>query len=261
MSANTNTSMRARTRDLTRLAWETLLFRHEAYVRHVARADTLKRGLTLLVAASLVAGILSLVINFVSDLRPVSAEVQRQEAAQGIEEFLRSFRTMRNYYDLPPDLEEEIVAYMKAGMEMGFRIEALPTRLPKPVGDVLTDLGAFLSLPFIRMTGWAGYAIWVLLVAKLLGGRATVAQQLGATALYAVPHVLDILGSVQCLGGIAGLVATAWGIAIYVKAVAVANEFSIGRAIVATVVPVLVGGTLALMGSLAMVIFLALVSA
>jgi hypothetical protein len=261
MSVNSNTSVGARTRDLIRLAWEALLFRHEAYVRHVARADTLKRGLTLLVAASLVAGILSFVVNFVSDLRPMSVAAQRQQAAQGIEEFLESLRTMRNYYDLPPGLEQEMVAYMKAGMEIGFRIEELPTRLPKPVGRLFTDLGAFLSLPFTRMAGWAGYAIWVLLVAKLLGGRATVAQQLGATALYAVPHVLDILGSVQCLGGMAGLVATVWGIAIYVKAVAVANEFSIGRAIVATVVPVLVGGTLALMGSLAMVLFLALASA
>jgi len=261
MSVNTNTSVRARTRELVQLAWETLLFRHEVYVGHVARADALKRGLMLLVAATLVAGMSSLAINLVSDLRPMSVEAQRQQAAQGVEEFLKSFRTMRDYYDLPPGLEEQIVAYMKAGMEMGFRIEELPTRLPKPVGRVLTDLGAFLSLPFSRMAGWAGYAIWVLLVAKLLGGRATVAQQLGTTALYAVPHVLDILGSVQCLGGIARLVATVWGIAIYVKAVAVANEFSIGRAIVATVVPVLVGGTLALMGALAMVLFLALASA
>jgi hypothetical protein len=61
---------------------------------------------------------------------------------------------------------------------------------------------------------------------------------------------LSILDVVRCLGGLLGLVAAVWGIAIYVKALAVANEFSIGRAIVAAVAPALVGAALALMGLL-----------
>ena len=56
-----------------------------------------------------------------------------------------------------------------------------------------------------------------------------------------------------------GLVATVWGIAIYVKAMAVANEFSIGRAVTATVVPALIGAALSLLGLLALLI-IALVS-
>jgi len=59
---------------------------------------------------------------------------------------------------------------------------------------------------------------------------------------------LDILGFVDCLGPFLGLVATVWGIAIYVKAVAIANDFSIGRAVVATVVPALIGLALTLLG-------------
>jgi len=118
------------------------------------------------------------------------------------------------------------------------------------VGVSLRSLGAFLSLPFGRLAGWIGYAMWVLLVAKLLGGRATVAQMLGATALYVAPHALDILSSVPCLGLVIGMVTTVWGIAIYVKAVAVANEFSISRAIAATVVPALAGATLVKLGLL-----------
>jgi hypothetical protein len=237
-------------KELLQLAWDVLLFRHEAYVQHAARDDTLKRGLTLLVVATLVAGALSFIINVVGDLRPGSIEAQRQEVEQGIQEFITSFRAIPQYSDLPPELEEQIVDTMRAGIEMGFQIEALPTPLPKPLGRVLEDLGAFLSLPFIRMTSWIGYTIWVLLVAKLLGGRATVSQALGATALYAIPHVLDILGFVSCLGSLLGLVATVWGIAIYVKALAVSNDLSIGQAIVATVVPALVGGALATLGAL-----------
>jgi hypothetical protein len=241
-------------RELLKLAWDALLFRHEAYTQHVARADVLKRGLTILVLVTLLAGVASLIVDVVGDLRPKSVEARLEEAEQAIREFVTSLRTMRQFSDVPPEFERKVTTYMRAAVRMSFRIEALPTRLPKPLGRVLRDLGAFLSLPFSRLAGWIGYGIWVLLVAKLLGGRATVSQMLGATALYAVPHVLDILGPVQCLGGVLGLVATVWGIAIYVKALAVANDFSVGRAVAATVLPALILATLSLLGALALLI-------
>ncbi|MDY7077020.1 MAG: hypothetical protein SXV54_08865 [Chloroflexota bacterium] len=50
-----------------------------------------------------------------------------------------------------------------------------------------------------------------------------------------------------------------WGIAIYVQALATANDFSVGRAIVATVVPAPVGGALAMLGLL-MLFIMALAS-
>lgn len=243
-------------KELLRFAWDVSLFRHESYVQHLARADALKRGLALLILVTLLSGVISLIINVIGDLRPMNIEAQRQAVEQGIQEFLSY---MRQFSDLPPDFEKVMRAYAQPGMEIGFRIAALPTPLPQPVGRVLEGLGAFLSLPFSRLAGWIGYGIWVFLVAKLLGGRATVSQMLGATALYAVPHVLDVLGFVPCLGPVLGLVATVWGIAIYVKALAVANDFSIDRAVVATVLPALVGAALALMGLLILFI-LALVS-
>ncbi len=245
-------------KELLELTWDVLMFKHEAYAQHVAHAGVLKRGLALLVIATLVAGTLSFIINVVNNLRPMSIEAQRREMEQSLQEFSTSLRDMQQYSgsDVPPEFEEQMTAYVQAAMEIGFAIEELHTPLPKLAGRVLTNLGAFLSLPFSRIAGWLGYTIWVLLVAKLLGGRATVAQALGATALYAVPHVLDILGFVRCLGGLLGLVATVWGIAIYVKALAVANDFDIGRAVVATVVPGLVGGGLAMVGALAFFILM-----
>jgi hypothetical protein len=45
-------------------------------------------------------------------------------------------------------------------------------------------------------------------------------------------------------------VATVWGVAIYVKAVAVANRFSLGRATAATVLPAMLGAVAALGGLL-----------
>jgi hypothetical protein len=241
-------------KELLRFTWDVLLFRHEAYAQHVTRTDILKRGLILLVSATLVAGFLSFARDLINDLRPMSIERQRQEAEEAIQQFNQSWRDMRQFTDVPPEVIEQINAYMRSSIEMGLRIEALPTRLPKPVGGVFEALGRLLSLPFSRMTRWIGYTIWVLLIAKLMGGRATAVQTLGATALYAVPHVLDILHVVPCLGGLLGLIATVWGIAIYVKALAVANEFSIGRSIVATVAPALIGGILAATGMLTLLI-------
>jgi hypothetical protein len=45
-----------------------------------------------------------------------------------------------------------------------------------------------------------------------------------------------------------------WGIAIYVKALAVANGFTIGRAIAATVVPAIFFAVLSLLGLLMILI-------
>jgi hypothetical protein len=238
-------------KELLQLAWDALLFRDEAYAQHVARADVLKRGLAVLVLVTLLAGVISLLVNFVGDLRPVSTEAQIAEVEQGIREF---FRAVGPYLDLPPKTQGIVFSYMRPAIQMGLRIANLPTPLPQPLGRLSESLGAFLSLPFSRLAGWMGYGIWVLLVAKLLGGRATAGQMLGATALYAVPHVLNILGVVPCLGGLLGLVATVWGIAIYVKALAVANDFTIGRAIAATVIPAVFFGILALLGLVAIFI-------
>jgi len=242
-------------RELLQLGWDALLFKDAAYVRHVARTDVLKRGLALLVLVTLLAGVVSLVVNVVGGLQPTDMEADLEEVEAGLREF---FESMQPFFPVPPDFERGVREGFKAarpGIEIGARIADLPTPLPKPVGVVLSNLGAFLSLPFSRLAGWLGYGIWVMLVAKLLGGRATISQMLGTTALYAAPHILDVLQPVPCVGGVLGLVATVWGIAIYVKALAVSNEFGTGKAILATLVPALVILLLSLVGLTGLVLF------
>lgn len=241
-------------KELLTLAWDVLLFKDDAYKQHVARADVLKRGLALLVVATLIAGTLSFIVGISRGLR--SVESQREQADQNVQEFVASFQDMQQYSDLPPEFTEMVIASIRAGVELGFGVAELSSPLPRSIGGVLSALGAFLSLPFTRMASWAGYTIWVLLIAKLMGGRATIAQALGATALYAVPHVLDILDIVPYLGGLLGLIATVWGIAIYVKALAVANDFDIGRAVAATVIPAVVNAALIAMGMLGFLILI-----
>ena len=220
-------------KELIHFAWDVLTLKQEAFAGHVARADVMRRGLTLLVLATLVAGSLPFIIDVVNGLRPQpSPEV-------ALNQFLEGLDQMRQYIPGLEDFESEILPYIRPQFEMGVRIARLPTPLPKPLGALLTALGAFLSRPLARMAAWLAYGIWVLLFARLLGGRATAAQMLGCTALYAVPHVFDILSPVPCLGALIGLATAIWGIVIYVKALAVASGLGTGKAILAAILPAL----------------------
>jgi hypothetical protein len=64
--------------------------------------------------------------------------------------------------------------------------------------------------------------------------------------------LLNVMASIPTVGGcfgafsgLIGLVAAVWGIAIYIKASATANEFSLGKASLAAFLPVLVAMALA----------------
>ena len=82
--------------------------------------------------------------------------------------------------------------------------------------------------------------IWVLLFAKISGGRGGVNRFLGLTALYAVPNLLGFLGFIPFLGVVFSWVGVIWGWVVYVKAVQVSQEFSAGKAVLMAIIPVVV---------------------
>jgi len=55
-----------------------------------------------------------------------------------------------------------------------------------------------------------------------------------------VPHILDALGFIPCLGGLLGLIAWGWGVVIYVKGTASAHDMSTGKATLAVLMPFIV---------------------
>jgi hypothetical protein len=89
-----------------------------------------------------------------------------------------------------------------------------------------------------------------MLAARLLGGRGGLAGFFGTTALFAVPHVLNVFNMAPYVGGVLGFIAFAWGAAIYVKATAVSHELSIERALLAVLLPVLVAFAIAILVAL-----------
>jgi hypothetical protein len=123
--------------------------------------------------------------------------------------------------------------------------ELLSPPLGQRVSRVIRLFGQWISVPFAIIAQWLPLVLVAMLVAKLLGGRATLSQHLTAVLLSTAPLVLLLPGYIPYLGnvlpitfsyGIAlfaniiALVGFAWAALILVKGMALAHEFSWARA-------------------------------
>jgi hypothetical protein len=244
-----------------RALWGALLFKTEAFTGLRNRRDAFLQGLLVILVVSLLVGLPILVTDTVKGLRPAAPADEVADARAGFERFLQGIEPYMQ--SMPVDQREAIRSVIQqsfqVGMEIGSQIVSLPTFLPRPVGRVLQAAGGWTSRPFGGATfplaaatvgTWLGYGIWVMLAARLLGGRGGLAGFFGTTALFAVPHVLNVFNMAPYVGGVLGFIAFAWGAAIYVKATAVSHELSIERALLAVLLPVLVAFAIAILVAL-----------
>lgn len=139
---------------------------------------------------------------------------------------------------------------LSSWLELQNDLDAAPRPLGRPAGLALAGLQRAVAAPYRRLALWFPYTLIVFALAKALGGRAGLAEMLGATALSAVPHLLDLLRPLPWLGPIAALAGAAWGAAIYVRATAVSNGLGTAQALLAAALPALAALTAA-MGALA----------
>jgi hypothetical protein len=208
-----------------------------------------------LAVVALLAGLFPFLGSLVGSFQPPQVEIARAQA-----EFERQFnqQLQLNPSLQDPEFQRMFQGIMREAFGIASDIGQLKPNigfLPGWLGRVLQALGEWLSKPFIWLGAWAWYALWVALFARLLGGRATLVGTLGASVLFVVPHVLHLLTGLLnlmgripvaglcfgILGGLVGLVAEVWGIAIYIKAVATANEFSTGKSALAAILPAVLG--------------------
>lgn len=203
------------------------------------RRDAMKRGVLLLLAIFFIAGSPQFVVDLAKNLRP-STET---EAAEFQQQFMQGLETWRQFMPQQDEFSqifmEQFMQNFEAGMNMGLQIANLPTPLPRGVGRFLETLGGWLSKPFKHLGAWLAYSIWVLLFARLLGGQGGVDRFLGATALYAVPNLLGFLRPIPYVGGLLALAGMLWGWAVYIRGVQISQRFDLGKAILVTVLPVL----------------------
>lgn len=234
-----------------RALWDGVLLRHDAFAGLAEQRDAFWRGLLIIVVISLFVHIPILVGDVSAGLRPRPVAAEMDQAMSEIEQAIQQLRPL--FADVPDEVVESFVTGFKESMRVSFeiadKIEALPTYLPRPVDRTLQAIGKWLAQPFAgggfplaatSVGAWLGYGIWVMLCAKLLGGRGSLAGFFGATALYAVPHALRFFAFVPTVGAVLGVIAYLWGAVIYVKATAVSHQISVERALLAVLLPALI---------------------
>jgi hypothetical protein len=235
-------------------------------VRFRDRADVFRNGILILVLVALVMGVVSFGVDFVGGLlTPPERELDLIQ--QNLE---RQFQFMPP--GTPDQFRREFLSNFEAGLDIGRRVAALPTRLPRPVGQFFQALGGWAGRPLGMLGGFLAYAIWVMLAAKLLGGTGRLQEFLGTAALSGLPYLLLILEKVPCLGGLLGLVAWIWSTLIWIAATAVVHGWATplataeggveryqvrwGRAALAVILPAL---ALIVLGSLALIVVVVLI--
>jgi hypothetical protein len=223
--------------DITTTIKGIFLLDDKTYERMLGAENSMKLGIFYLLICFLVVAIPSFITGTIDNVTPFTAE--RAEAFT--DEFLQGFEMIQRFMPVDEDFQvfmEQFRENFTFGASIGVAIDALPRPLPRTVGGFLQAFGNWLSVPFNHLAAWMGYAIWVLLFAKIFGGRGGVNRFLGLTAFYAVPNLLGFLNFIPYLGGVIALVGVVWGWVVYVKAVQVSQEFMPGKAILISILPV-----------------------
>ena len=111
--------------------------------------------------------------------------------------------------------------------------QAFPTLFgaPDPTGAALN----ILTWPLLIVFSWLIYGLLAHLFARMLGGRGTLNQTLGTTALAFTPWLLRGLGFIPFL--VIGGVMNTWQLILRYKALRTAHALSWGRAFWATLLP------------------------
>lgn len=229
---------------LSQLFIGALTLKSEVFNTLRARSDVFLRGFLVLLVAGLVTGAIGSLIGAIDTVSPLVTKEQVIQMANA------SFEAQ---YNGPPELKAMIQPYPGEIASMIYELDRLPPRAGeagRPIAAILNYVGNTLATPFRwEMAGWMLFAGLVIhFAARLLGGRAGIAQMLGLTSLAAAPQIFSAVtslltlvlltsgaGALGLLNSLLGLVIGVWSAAIYIKATAVAQNFSVWRAIVAIV--------------------------
>ena len=204
----------------------------------------------MILAVALLTGLPAFVSDVIDGFSP-AAVFEPSEFLENLAEPLARFRPWLQSAGVPQTMLDQILSQIEdnavlAG-SIAAQVQQADTAFPRPLAQGFMALGEWLSQPFANspwplatatLGTWLGYGVWVMLVAKLLGGRSTLHGFFGATAFFAAPHALAIFAGVPVLGSVLGVVAWIWGLIIYVVATAASHRLSPGRALLAVFLPV-----------------------
>lgn len=204
------------------------------------RSDVFWRGFMVLLFAGLFAGVFGALPGAISEIAPQATKEQVIQIARA--QFESNYRG-------PAQDKATYEEYVDDIASAVYDVIHLPPRAgegARPVAAVLGYIGNVLATPF--SSRWIEWILFMGLLfhftARLLGGRASMAQMLGLTALATAPQIFFSLVSVLMLVqnatatpligvlvGALGFVISLWTAVIYVKGTAVAQKFTVWRAI------------------------------
>lgn len=231
---------------------DALLLRSVAFTRVAARPDAFLHGLLVILVVALLGGAPVVVSDVIRGFGP-PAVVEPSDLRNSLAEPLATLGPVLRIAGVPESMLDQILSQVEDSAILAgsivTQVQQADTALPRPLAQGLMALGRWLSRPFANSPGplatatlatWLGYGVWVMLVARLLGGSGTLHGFFGATAYFAAPHILTIFSGVPGVGSILTVVAWVWGVGVYVAATAASHRLSLGRAVLAVFVPFLV---------------------
>ena len=183
----------------------------------------------MLVAVSLLSGATQAAATLMAG-GPAARRAQREAQVAGWRERLR-------YAPITPDAQREVVRHLQAWADLQSDLERLPRPLGRQGSAVVAAVQQTVGTPYRWLALWLPYSLIAFALARALGGRASLAAMLAATALCALPHLLDPLALLPGLGTLLGPVLAYWGIAVYVRAVQVSHGLDLPRALIAALAP------------------------
>lgn len=221
-------------------AWAGLTLREEAYAEMAERENPVSTGLVFVIAIALVVAAAS----FVGTALELWTSPDPEALQTAIWDGMQSLPWMD---EIPPGEREEALDAMRQVFDtvwqfVGFFWPSLP-------GAAL----GIVTTPVTYVVQWLVFGLLAFAAARVLGGRGTLAETYGATALVAAPQVLGIahvLPTVSTAG--LGL----WGLVCGYVAVKHVHRLSPGRAFWATLLPLLLVG-LVLIGAMVLGVALA----
>jgi len=234
-------------KEFVNLLWRPLILDMDVFVAQRKSPDAFKRAFLVVVIVGLFVGLFAGGLTAGSAL--LAPEPTMKAEMEATKQALSWLDNMPSD-TMPREARQMIEQYTLASIHIGFGVQrAVQADQGKFVIDqILGALALWITSPIGLLAAIIPFTLLVLLVARLLGGNASLSGMLGCTLLAVTPHLLDpigvVLGAIPCcggcLGGILGLVTFVWSIVIYCVAVAVANSFSYVKSVAAMVISLLI---------------------
>lgn len=211
--------------------WKFLLLRKEAFESVRDSSGALWLSLRLFFVAGLIGSIGVLTTGW-AEVQTTTLADRLTDAAASLDE-----TASKPLLGWTPRLASALTAVADVLESGASAIRSVQPPLGVPASQALRAVGAWLSQPLLALTAWMTALLPLMLVARLMGGRGSLRQQMSLGLLAFLPQALVLLSSFGLEPNstaakaaiVASLLAGVWSLLIWLTASAVANRTSPGR--------------------------------